>query len=1098
LGKTFSIKAHHNIKKAGTFREHFLNRLPPPVVNVPGNGFPLPTVHVAHTTTSMPGVCEIVASKDPSAHDVNPSNFSFFKVQHGLKQGTVRSVCQDQAGRLWFGTYGGGASCYDGKYFTNYGMKQGLSSDVVFSIVQDSHGNYWFGTNGGGVTKYDGRVYTYYNVSGGLADNAVNSICESRDCTMLFATNNCLSAFDGKYFTNYSKNNGLCADMVFNVTADGSGRIWCGTPAGVSCFDRRSFTNYTENQGLINNVVLDIYKDGDSALWFGTLNGASRLNGKSFMNISAPDGLGDNVVYDILRDTRHQLWFCTSDGLTCYSEGTFTYHTGKDGLSNNMVFCGLAGKEGSLWFGTNGGGVSQYMGNTFTNFGEWNGLPGNVILSMLESGDSLIWFGSMGGGLVRYNGTNMKVFSAATGICGNTVYDICRDSAGGLWLATDAGGVCRFDGSSITTIEGASPLDINTVNSIWEDRQHRLWFATEGSGVLMLQGDSCIQYKKAQGLADNAVYTIRGDSMGGLWFGTYGGASYFNGSTFVNYSKSSGLPDNLVLCIMKTKNGVTWLGTNSGACYIKNDSVIPFTASEGFNNNAVLSMVQDNEGNIWFGSRKGLIQLDAKFADGPGRNTALAGGLHNFGNNEGFPGGNCRRNSVLKDSRGHIWWGADQLECLDYKGLALDTTVPEVQITGLRLYGENIDWSARYPKYDTTVSAVTQRLFPASLKNGIRLNNIRFDGLTRWTGLPENLSLPYRLTNLTFDFNAVHLQDREFIRYRHRLNGYDDEWSQPGDLAQANYANLPGGTYTFEVKAMNQEGKWSSSARYSFEVREAWWRTWWFRLSVLVFAVVFIRVYIWWRERISRRMNEALEKKNQELMKINSELDRFVYSASHELRSPLTSVLGLLQLTKAEATDNGMVKKLNMMQAAIERLDNFILDIINYSKNSRLKIVSQQIDFNALIEGCRQHFEYMPEMQHIRFSVSVDDQTGFYSDAKRIEVLFNNLISNAVKYSKTYRNDAEVKINIATDEEKAFIEISDNGTGIPEKYIHRIFDMFFRATQSGSGSGLGLYICREIVEKLGGNISVTSVQNKGTTFYITLPNRVAETAPALT
>jgi signal transduction histidine kinase/ligand-binding sensor domain-containing protein len=1092
-GKPVINIAAANQRKTGAFPKAELMSAVPPAINILGTRFPLPDIRTAKTRSALPGQPEVIEANDPSSHDINPSNFSFFKVQHGISQSTVRAIYQDRAGKLWFGTYSGGVSSYDGKYFTHYKSAQGLSSDVVLSILQDRNGNYWFGTSGGGVTKYDGETFTYYTTTEGLIDNTVNSLCEGADGKIWMGTNGGLSAFDGKYFFNYSAKNGLCGDFVFKVLADHRGKIWCGTASGVSCFNGKSFTNYTEQQGLINNVVLSVFEDSDHTVWFGTLGGASHFNGASFTNITTSEGLGDNAVYGILRDREANLWFCTSNGITCLNGNTFTYHTEKQGLSNNMVFCALAGRSGSIWFGTNGGGVCRYLGNSFTNHGEWNGLPANVIFSMLESKDSVLWFGTMGGGLARYNGSLTSVWNVNSGMCGNTVYDLCEDHSGRIWIASDAAGVCRYDGRSFTSITAIPPLHKNTVYSIHEDKRKRMWFATESSGVFMISGDSCMQYTTDQGLIHNIVYTILEDSGGGLWFGTYGGLSYFNGTSFTNFTREQGLPDNLVLCAMQDRNGLIWVGTNSGACYIRDKMVRRFTKNEGFNNNAVLSLIQDADGNIWFGSRKGLLKLESAIAARPEKLADSLHGIYNFGYNEGFPGANCRRNSVLRDSKGRIWWGADYLECLNYNGLVIDTTAPDVSITGLRLSGQNIDWMSLLEKkhvsrkYPPRVTNEAQQV-----NNGLVLKDIDLTSLSKWNGLPEDLSLPHKLSNLRFDFNATHIQDRKFIKYQFMLKALDDDWSPATHVTQANYASVPAGNYTFMVKAVNQSGNWSRTAEFSFEIREAWWRTWWFRLLCIILIVGLTRLYIWWRERISRTMNEALEKKNKELVKINSELDRFVYSASHELRSPLTSVLGLLQITKPEVTTDSLAKKLNLMKTAIERLDSFILDIISYSKNSRLKINSERIDFRQLIGESRRQLAFMPEMEHIRFTVSIQDDTNFYSDTKRISVLLNNLISNSVKYSKPGYKDARIKITVVTNPKNMTLEIADNGVGIPAKYINRVFDMFFRASEGGTGSGLGLYISKEIVEKLDGAISVTSEQNEGTTFYVTLPNKISE------
>lgn len=238
-----------------------------------------------------------------------------------------------------------------------------------------------------------------------------------------------------------------------------------------------------------------------------------------------------------------------------------------------------------------------------------------------------------------------------------------------------------------------------------------------------------------------------------------------------------------------------------------------------------------------------------------------------------------------------------------------------------------------------------------------------------------------------------------------------------------------------------------------------------------------------------KKAEEKLGQKNRELLKINAELDRFVYSASHELRAPLASVLGLINLIRLDEDDQNKLRKLDMMQTSVERLDLFIRDIIAYSRNSRLKVDNEIIDFKQIIRECVQQLHYMPEMKKIKIVVRVEGNKHFISDKKRIEVIMNNFLSNAIKYHNIHKKDPFIHIYIKVDEEKAEIEISDNGIGIHASHLDQIFNMFFRATETKTGSGLGLFIVKEIIDKLQGTIRVSSIQGKGTSFFVTIPQK---------
>ncbi len=224
-----------------------------------------------------------------------------------------------------------------------------------------------------------------------------------------------------------------------------------------------------------------------------------------------------------------------------------------------------------------------------------------------------------------------------------------------------------------------------------------------------------------------------------------------------------------------------------------------------------------------------------------------------------------------------------------------------------------------------------------------------------------------------------------------------------------------------------------------------------------------------------------------ELKKTNFELDSFVYRASHDLRAPLRSVLGLLNLIKIEPEEKARINYLGLAEKSINKLDSFILDLTNFSRNTRLEIKYEKIDFQALIAECIDNLKYMENAGRVKPIIEINEQESFFSDPGRMAILFQNLISNAVKYQKLYV-DSYVKISIEVNEEGARIQVADNGKGISAEYLDRIFEMFFRASEDSYGSGLGLYITRQVVDKLQGKIEVESVYSEGTTFSVWLPH----------
>jgi PAS domain S-box-containing protein len=238
----------------------------------------------------------------------------------------------------------------------------------------------------------------------------------------------------------------------------------------------------------------------------------------------------------------------------------------------------------------------------------------------------------------------------------------------------------------------------------------------------------------------------------------------------------------------------------------------------------------------------------------------------------------------------------------------------------------------------------------------------------------------------------------------------------------------------------------------------------------------------------TKKYQEKIITQNEELVKINKELDSFVYKASHDLRAPLTSILGLVNLAdKYSDTNPALVEYFNHIRKSVTKLDEFVKELIDHSRNIRLAVKIEAINFQELIEDVFQNLNYMEAASLIKRHIEITSNSVFHSDKTRLKVIFSNLIANAIRYHHL-PNDPFIKITVDNNNKEAVIFVEDNGKGIEAHHLDKIFDMFYRATDDKSGSGLGLYIVKETIEKLKGSIEVTSKYGKGTFFKITIPN----------
>ena len=863
-----------------------------PRVITPGVGaFPKPRVISLgdiSSRTKLAGLPDIVIAKDPANKDQNPANFSTYGKPQGLKNSIVCCMAQDKGGNLWFGTYGGGASRYDGKSFANFTDKEGLCNVEVWCIFEDKKGNLWFGTNGGGISCYDGKSIINFSEKDGLCNNKVFSILEDRKGDVWFATKGGVSRYDGTSFTNFTTREGLNNNTVYSILQDKSGNLWFGTyGGGISRYDGTSFTNFTEKEGLCNDKVYCMLQDKNGRLWFGTGGGASCYDGTSFTNFTETEGLSSNEIWSILEDKTGNLWFGTNGGGVSRYDGnridaiergdraarnkqrdlkrihgklvkSFTTYTENEGLSNNSVYSILEDKIGDLWFGTYGGG-SRYDGKSITNFTDKEGLNNNTVFSILEDKSKKLWFGTKGGGASCYDGKSFTNFTEKQGLVNNEILSILEDEKNRIWFGTN-GGVSCYDGSSFINFTEKQGLCNNTILCMTKDKKGRIWFGSNGGGISCYDGTAFTNFTDKQGLCNNTVLSVIEDKQGQLWFGTNVGVSRYDGKRFTNYTSTKSLGGSEVWSILEDRQGQLWFGTNgSGVWRYNGSSILRFTEKEGLSNNTVWSITEDKVGNLWFGTRFGLSELTEEKLSlflNKVRNDDLQESdvfFKDYSNADGFLGiGVNSGKTVLEAKDGTLWIAAnDRLTAYHpMDGNQRDTVAPNIQLTGIELFNENIAWANLEQKKDSTLK----------LGNGVKVGNFEFDGLTRWYDLPEHLSLVFNNNYLTFNFIGITMNQSRSVKYQYRLDGLEESWSALTYRTSVPYGNLPHGNYTFKVKAMNCDGYWSREFDYTFTIRPPWWQTWWFRMLVILTVIALIWYYIKSREKKLLAEKEVLEK----------------------------------------------------------------------------------------------------------------------------------------------------------------------------------------------------------------------------------------------
>ena len=257
--------------------------------------------------------------------------------------------------------------------------------------------------------------------------------------------------------------------------------------------------------------------------------------------------------------------------------------------------------------------------------------------------------------------------------------------------------------------------------------------------------------------------------------------------------------------------------------------------------------------------------------------------------------------------------------------------------------------------------------------------------------------------------------------------------------------------------------------------------------AVTVICVNFMQKLNASSERELKELAEEINGKNIHLEKTNAELDRFLYSTSHDLRSPLSSIKGLVNIARRETSDDKIQRYFAMMVDRVDKLDFFIKDIIDYSKNARTEIHNEPVDFHSLLSEVTENLKYIEGAESIQFQTQVSLAQSVKADKNRLSVVLNNLMANAIKYHDPEKKNQWIDVQVTNSNGTLKVRVSDNGSGIDPEHHRKIFDMFYRGTFQSKGSGLGLYIVKETVSKMKGTIDLDSTPGKGSSFLITLP-----------
>lgn len=1051
---------------------------------------------------------ENLPARIPPAVSVAPfsmTNNSPYAIQimnrrNAMQDHTIYSILEDRRGYLWFGTRKG-LTRYDGEVFVHFTPEHGLPNPEVFCMIEDRQGALWLGTFGG-LSRFDGTTFTNYSLDS--TDIEIFGIIEDRQSSIWIGTNNGLYRYEvgSGLFTRYGVRQGLSHDHVRSIAEDNENNLWIGVgDRGVNCFDGQEFTHFTRTKSLANELVRSIFVDSRGHIWLGTdSNGVTHFDGKRFSHYTTRQGLIDNYIHAITEDQEGKIWLTTRSGVSRFDGRSFTNYTSEQGMSHNRTWSVLEDRYGYLWFGTSDG-INRLKPNGFNFYYAPQFLKTITVYGFLEDEFGAIWVGA-GPLLSKFNGRSFTHYLLPNAER-KSLDPKLTDSKGNLWFGIDHR-LIQYDGNAFYEVPIQTKAKHN-ISFALEDHLGHLWFSTRGGGVIRLEIDrgTLIRLSTAEGLIHEDVTTIAEGQQGELWFGTTAGLSRFDGKSFRNYTTAEGLAGNHIRNALRDRHGRLWFGTDNNGVSLYDpakDRFESFTTDEGLSHNKVSSIIEDNNGNIWISTIDGITLIDTRLVDSlavPNRESGITpwGKCYNLGEEDGLRNPEFPFVSALADSRNRLWWGSRYgITCLDANANSTPSIPPEnLQLISLDINLQHVDYHG-----------LRDSVYRHSFVYGNILQQA-FDSVSPFRNVPVDPVLPYHLNHLTFHFSAKDPYSPEKVAYQYYLEGEDHSWEALTTELKADYRNLSPGKYTFRARAIGAAKVWSEEMEYNFRILPPWYLSIW---AYLLYLLAFVTIlYLLFRYLLSRRLKQAAIAQELEL---NAYKTALYANITHEFRTPITIILGMVRQIKAEPK-KWYKEGMEMIHRNGRQLLQLVNQMLDLSKldHGKMQLNPQRGELISYLKYLVQSFSSHAASKHIQlhFLKEVDHLEMDY-DPKQLSKVLSNLLSNAVKYTQ---KDGHIYITVrpAVDALKSVsalggveISIRDTGQGIPAEDLSHVFDRFYQVknsqTNAAGGTGIGLSLVKELVDLMRGEIQVQSKVGEGTIFTICLPVFRTKDVPAHT
>lgn len=1021
-------------------------------------------------------------------------------IRDGLSQNTVYDILQDRTGFLWFGTKDG-LNRYDGTSFRIFKYdrtdKYSIGNNYILALYEDIEGNIWVGTDVGLYIYYPEKdifePFKQPSTANTTIDYAAAMITGDKNGD-IWITAERQGLFHYNLHTKELKHHSLkefpyLTSNVHCVAFDNSGTTWIyGNGLFYSKDGLQTIHPFVSSDGKkvfegdpIARVLLGAY----NCLYLASVGGGIKevnLGSGKVRDLLLADERGERVwCRELMFFSDDELWIGSESGIYIYNLRTDKYvHLRSSmydpySLSDNAIYSLCKDREGGVWIGSYFGGVNYYP-HTYTSFeryypkGGENSLHGKRVREFCRDNYGKLWVGTEDGGLNRFDPATKEFSFFAPSLGFTNVHGLCL-VGDELWVGTFSKGLKVIDTRTGVVLRSyhydGSPYSLNDNNvfAICKTAAGDVYVGT-GCG-LMRYNRQQDRFETIPELFGVFVYDIKEDTGGNLWLATYvsGVFRYDVGKKkWINYvhdeKDERSISNNKVLSVFEDSRRNVWLTTQGrGICLFhpETESFTRYDTSNGLPNDVVYQMVEDESGAFWLTTNSGLARFNL-----------ATGAVKVYTTANGLPSDQFNYRSGFKDKDGTIYFGSiDGFVAFNPKTFSENEYVPSAVITDFLLFNKEMR---------------------AGVEDSPLMKNITFS---------DKIVLRANQNSFSFRLAALGYQAPKMNQLMYKLDGFDEEWLTVGESPLVTYSNLHYGDYLFRVKASNSDGIWNKDETV-LHIRilpPFYLSVWAYIIYVLLFVGFFVYLYLYLRRRNNRKQQRQMEKFEQEKEReiYNAKFDFFT-NVAHEIRTPLTLIKGPLEnIILNKKVDIETREDLNIMEQNTERLLNLTNQLLDFRKTERqgFSLNFTRCNISEVVKETYLRFTSLAKQKNLEFALKVPENVLYAHINKEAFIkILSNLLSNAMKYAKTY-----VQISLETVEAVENVEFHvrtvNDGLVVPDAMKEEIFKPFVRfdGEDNGrvtAGTGIGLALSRSLAELHKGSLRMVEGE-KANVFCLTLP-----------